>query len=448
MTTLSQPCRTDTVDAVTLAQQLIRFDTTNPPGREADCIRFIDDLLTSAGIATQIIAKDPQRPNLIARLPGRGEAPPLLLHAHVDVVPTTGQSWSHPPFSGDLREEHVWGRGAIDMKGSLAAMLAALLRLNTQATLPAGDIILAVVADEENGSAVGARYLVQEHAHLFDHVAYAIGEDGGASLELDGSRRLHPIVVAEKRAVWLRATFRGPAGHASRIPAAHAAPRLLTRLLNALSDGGLGPEPSAVTVHMLSELAAAHPGPIGQALLRFRDDPADLRALDHLSERDALFLRSISQHTANPTVIRAGHKTNVIPGEISVDIDGRLLPGTFTTDDFIAALKAKASFPLDIDILVEGEAMPEPVLGPFYQRMAHVLRDADPDGIPVPMTTTASTDARLFPQLGIASYGFMPLLLPAGSAYRDLLHAPDERIPVDALHFATHCYQQLLLSYP
>ncbi|MGW7276370.1 M20/M25/M40 family metallo-hydrolase [Streptomyces sp. NPDC054864] len=446
-TATSRRSAAGTIDAVALAQQLIRFDTTNPPGREADCVRFVDDLLTRAGIATRIIAKDPLRPNLIARLPGRGEAPPLLLHAHVDVVPTTGQRWSHPPFSGDLREGHVWGRGAIDMKGSLASMLAALLRLDAQGTPPAGDIILAVVTDEENGSGAGARHLVHEHPHLFDGVAHAIGEDGGASLELDGSRRLHPIVVAEKRAVWLRATFRGPAGHASRIPPAHAAPRLLTRLLNALSDGGLDPQPSDVTSHMLGELATAHPGPIGEALLRFRDDPADIRALDRLSERDALFLRSISRHTANPTVITAGHKTNVIPGEISVDIDGRLLPG-LSTEDFIAALRAKAGFPMDIEILVEGEAMPEPVLGPFYRRMAQVLRNADPDGIPVPMTTTASTDARLFPQLGIASYGFMPLLLPAGSGYRDLLHAPDERIPVEALHFGTHCFEQLLLSYP
>lgn len=437
-----------TPDAVALAQQLIRFDTTNPPGHEAACIRFIDTLLSDAGIATRIVAKDPQRPNLIARLPGRGEAPPLLLHAHVDVVPTTGQTWSHPPFSGDLREGHVWGRGAIDMKGSLAGMLAALLRLKAHGTPPAGDIVLAVVADEENGSAVGARFLVQEHGHLFDKVAYAIGEDGGACLELGGERRLHPIVVAEKRAVWLRATLHGPAGHASRVTPATAAPRLLSRLLNALDGGGLGPRSTEVTARMLTALADAHPGPRGEALLRFRDDPATTTGLDALSERDLLYLRSVSQHTANPTVIRAGIKTNVVPGEISVDIDGRLLPGAYSADDFIAALKEKAGVPMAVEVLVEGEQMPEPIFGAFYDRMAEVLRHADPDGTPVPMITTASTDARLFPQLGIASYGFMPLLLPAGSSYRDLLHAPDERVPVEALHFGTRCFEQLLLAYP
>ncbi|MFD4410139.1 M20/M25/M40 family metallo-hydrolase [Streptomyces sp. NPDC058476] len=437
-----------TPDAVTLAQRLIRFDTTNPPGHEAACVRFVESLLSDAGIATRIVAKDPERPNLVARLPGRGEAPPLLLHAHVDVVPTAGQDWTHPPFSGDLRDGHVWGRGAIDMKGSLAGMLAALLRLKAYGTPPAGDVILAVVSDEENGSAVGARYLVQEHAHLFDRVAYAVGEDGGAGLELGGRRRLHPIVVAEKRAVWLRATFHGPAGHASRVTPAHAAPRLLARLLNALDDGGLGPRSTEAGTRMLTELAAAHPGPLGEALLRFRDDPADTAALDTLSERDARYLCSVSRHTANPTVIRAGTKTNVVPGEISVDIDGRLLPGPFTTDGFIAELKDRAGFPMDVEVLVEGEEMPGPVFGPFYDRLAGVLRAADPDGIPVPMVTTASTDARLFPQLGIASYGFMPLLLGAGLPYRDLLHAPDERVPVQALRFGAHCFEQLLLSYP
>ncbi|MFI2209280.1 M20/M25/M40 family metallo-hydrolase [Streptomyces sp. NPDC020141] len=440
--------RTAVPDVIALTQRLIRFDTTNPPGREADCVRFVHGLLTEAGVASTLVAKDPSRPNLVARLPGRGVAPPLLLHAHVDVVPTEGQAWSHPPFSGDLRDDHVWGRGAIDMKGSLASMLVALLGLHARGTPPAGDVLLAVVADEENGSAVGARHLVQDHPHLFDGVAYAVGEDGGASLELDGSRRVHPIVVAEKRAVWLRATFRGPAGHASRIPPEHSVPRRLNRLLDALAGGGLGPRPGAVTHRMLTALAAAHPGPLGEALLRFRDDPADLSALKPLSERDALFLRSISQHTANPTVIAGGTRTNVIPGEMSVDIDGRLLPGDFTADDFISALRAKAGFPLDIEVLVEGEPMPEPVLGPFYERLAGVLREADPDGVPVPMMTTASTDARLFPQLGISSYGFMPLLIPAGSGYRDLLHAPDERIPFAALHFGVHCFEQLLLSYP
>lgn len=437
-----------TTGVVGLTQRLIRFDTTNPPGREAECVRFVDALLTDAGIHTQIVAKDPERPNLLARLPGRGEAPPLLLHAHVDVVPTQGQAWDHPPFSGDLRDGHVWGRGSIDMKGGLAGMLAAMLRLKANGTPPAGDVLLAVVADEEHGSAVGARFLVQEHPDLFDGVAYAVGEDGGASLDLGGQRRLHPIVVAEKRAVWLRLTLRGPAGHASRVPSQNATPYQLTRLLNALDGGGLGLRSTLVGARMLTELAAAFPGPTGDALLRFRDDPTDADALDAFAERDALYLRSVSQHTAIPTVVRGGSATNVVPGEISVDIDGRLLPGTFGTPDFIQALKDRAGLSMDVEVLVEGEMMPEPQFGPFYHRLAEVLSKADPDGIPVPMMTTASTDARLFPQLGIASYGWMPLLLPAGSHYRDLLHAPNERVPVPALEFGAKCFEELMLDHP
>lgn len=435
------------VDPVLLAQQLIRFDTTNPPGREADCVSFVEGLLRAAGLETRVLARTAGRPNLVARLPGRGAAPALVLHAHVDVVSVEGQRWTRDPFGGEVVDDELWGRGAIDMKGPLACMLTAVLRLAASGTRPAGDVVLAVVADEEAGSADGARFLVQEHPELFVGAAYAVGEDGGAGLVLDGGARLHPIVVAEKRAVWLRATFRGPAGHASRVTPADAVPRKLSRLLQALDGGGLGMHTTPVGHRMLTELAAAAPEPFAECLRRFRDDPSDEDALKVLNAKDALFLRSISQHTVNPTVIRAGMKTNVVPSEISVDLDGRLLPGDFTTENFLTAVRSTVDFPMDLEVLVEGEHMPEPRFGSFYDSLVRVLRDADPDGVPVPMITTASTDARLFPQLGIASYGWLPLLLPPGSRHREMLHVPDERVPVEALRFGARCFEQLLVSY-
>lgn len=183
---------------VDILRTLIRFDTTNPPGNEEACIGYVRELLESAGITTTLLAKTPSRPNLIARLPGRGEAPPFLWQGHVDVVTTVNQKWSRDPFGAELIDGEVWGRGALDMKGGVAMMLAAILRAKTEGLQPAGDIILAVMADEEAASDYGARFLVEEHAEQFEGVRYAIGEGGGSSQNIF-DQRFYPIMVAEKQ---------------------------------------------------------------------------------------------------------------------------------------------------------------------------------------------------------------------------------------------------------
>src|ERR671917_1957852 len=187
-----------------LLQRLIRFNTTNPPGNERECVEWIDELLREGGFETQILAKDPERPNLLARLKGRDQAPALLLYGHVDVVPVEGQSWRHPPFEGKNVDGLVWGRGALDMKGGVAMMLAAFLRAKAEGLAPPGDVLLLVLSDEESGGDYGAKYLVEEHARLFDGVRYALGEFGGFSLYV-GRRRFYPIQVAEKQLCFLRA---------------------------------------------------------------------------------------------------------------------------------------------------------------------------------------------------------------------------------------------------
>ncbi len=199
---------------VEILQDLIRFDTTNPPGNEAPCIAYIDRLLSDAGIETTILALDDDRPNLIARLRGRGDAPPLLLYGHVDVVTTADQAWTHPPFSGEIADGWVWGRGTLDMKGAVAMFLAAVLRAHAgQASLP-GDVILAAVSDEEHLGLYGVDYLVREHPGQFEGVRYALGEGGGFSVDMAG-RRFYPIMVAEKQCCWPKATLRGRDGHGS-----------------------------------------------------------------------------------------------------------------------------------------------------------------------------------------------------------------------------------------
>lgn len=432
---------------VPIAQRLIRFPTVNPPGAEAACVTWVRDLLDAAGLETRLLAADPERPNLVARLAGRGLAPPLLLHAHADVVPVAGQQWSRPPFGGDLVGGELWGRGAVDMKGQLAAMLAALLRLAADGTPPAGDVILAVMPDEEAGSATGAHFLVERHPELFAGVRHAIGEDGGAELGLGRQVRLHPIVVAEKRACWVRATLRGAGGHASRVAGPGGAAHRLFRLLAAIDDGGLDVCLTPVVRRMLDELAGALPEPVSGRLARFRDDPADAAALAGFDDADARYLRSLVRHTVNATVIHGGTATNVLPTDITVELDGRLLPGDFGTDDFLAALRERAGGELDLEILVEGELMPPPRLDDCYHRLAAVVTAADPGGIAFPMVTTASTDARLFPRLGIQCFGWFPLRHPLDRGYRGLLHCADERIAVEALDFAADCFHRLLLGH-
>lgn len=433
-----------TSSATAIAQRLVRFPTVNPPGDEAECVAWIRGLLAGAGLETLVLGTDPRRPNLLARFSGRGLEPPLLLHAHVDVVPVTGQTWRRPPFCGDIVDGELWGRGAVDMKGHLAMMLAALLRMRERGETPLGDIVLAVVADEETGSDAGARFLVREHPHLFAGVRYAIGEDGGAELGLGRHPRVHPIVVAEKRTCWVRATFRGAAGHASRVPGNASAVHRLNRFLTAVSGGGLGVEMTPVAHRMLSSLAAATRPEVAARIAAFHADPGEPRALDGLSETTARYLRSVVQHTVSPTVFHGGTGTNVHPSEITVELDGRVLPGPYSTDSFMEQLRERTGPDATLDLFVEGEPMPEPRLDTFYDRLAAALRVHDPGGFPVPVMTTASTDARVFSQLGIQCFGWFPLPQEAGVTYRDRLHQADERISVASLEFGANCFHTLL----
>ncbi len=191
-------------DPAALLQKLIQFDTTNPPGHERQCLEYLQQVLAQAGVESTLLAKTPERPNLIARLKGQGRSAPLLLYGHVDVVTTENQAWTHPPFSGELAGGFIWGRGALDMKGGVAMLVSAFLRAAQQKDGLPGDVVLALVSDEEAGGDFGARFLVEQHAGLFEGIRYALGEFGGFTITI-GGRRFYPIMIAEKQACWLRA---------------------------------------------------------------------------------------------------------------------------------------------------------------------------------------------------------------------------------------------------
>jgi hypothetical protein len=283
---------------VELLQRLIRFDTSNPPGRERECIEWLRRLLEASGCSVQTVARDPNRPNLITRLSGEGRGPGLLLQGHVDVVPAKG-TWSRPPFGGEIADGYVWGRGALDMKGGVAMMLAAFLQAAGSDMRPPGDVVLCLLSDEEAGSDYGARYVVENHAELFDGVRFAIGEFGGFTMDVAG-RRFYPIMVAEKQLCSIRATLRGPAGHGA-LPVRNGAMGRLGRLLAALDGRRLPVHIPPAARAMIDAIAAELPAPLAvpvRALLRPR---LTNRVLDGLGDR-AAFFDPLLHNTASATI--------------------------------------------------------------------------------------------------------------------------------------------------
>jgi acetylornithine deacetylase/succinyl-diaminopimelate desuccinylase-like protein len=413
-----------------LLQTLLRFDTTNPPGNETEIIAYLQGLLADAGLSTVVLSKAPDRPNLIARLPGRGEAPPLLLYGHVDVVTTANQTWQHPPFAAEIHAGELWGRGTLDMKGGVAMMVTAVLRAQATGQTPPGDIILALVSDEEASGDFGARFLVEAHPEQFAGVRYAIGEGGGPAIYLNG-RKFYTIMVAEKRICSLRATVRGQAGHGS-MPVRGQAMARLAALLNALDRRHLPVHITPVPRQMLTTMSDHLPLPTGPALRQLLNPALTDRLLDTIGSSGRL-LNPLLHNTVSPTIVQGGNKLNVIPSEINLELDGRLLPG-FTPDDMLRELRDLVGDGVELTVTRHDPYPGEPDLT-WYDTLAAVIRRLDPMGIPVPLLLSGVTDGRYFAQLGIQTYGFLPMDLPTGLI--ETIHAADERIPVGALEFGT-----------
>lgn len=431
---------------VDILRDLVRFDTTNPPGNEAACIGYVRDLLQQAGIATTLLAKTPSRPNLIARLRGRGDAPPFLWQGHVDVVTTANQTWTHDPFGAELIDGVVWGRGTLDMKGGVAMMLAALLRAKAEGVQPAGDIILAVMADEESAGDDGARFLVEDHAEQFAGVRYAIGEGGGASQTILG-RRFYPIMVAEKQVCWMKAALRGPGGHGS-LPLRDGAMARLGRLLSTLNQRRLPVHLTPVTQAMIAAIAAALPAPTGTLVTGLLDVDQTDAALDQMMAQGihgARGLDALLHNTVNATVVRGGHKTNVIPSLIELELDGRVLPG-YTADDMLVEVKTLLGDDLELEIIRHdpGPAQPDMAL---FGLLSGLMTEADPAAVPIPAMVGGFTDGRMFARLGIQNYGFLPHALPEEFTGLGLVHGADERVPVEAITFGTRILSRLLERY-
>jgi acetylornithine deacetylase/succinyl-diaminopimelate desuccinylase-like protein len=430
------------VTPVELLQRLIRFDTTNPPGNEAECVEFVRRLLEEAGCETETYAKDPARPNLVARLQGAGDSPPLLLQGHVDVVTTAGQDWRRPPFGGDLVDGEIWGRGAVDMKGAVAMFVSAFIRAaRGELELP-GDVVLLVLSDEENGGDFGAKFLVEEHPELFEGVRHALGEAGGISQVMAG-KRFYPIQLGEKQICWLKATVRGPGGHGAMIQRDGTMVRL-ARLLDDLNRKRMPIHVTPIVREMIETIAAHLPRPKRDLMLALRRPALADRILPKLGP-SMRPLEPLLRNTVNATIVRGGEKVNVVPAQIDLELDGRLLPG-FTPDDLIGELHGIIGEDIEVELVRHDPGPAEPDLA-LFEMLAGVLRELDPEGIPMPLLQAGVTDARFFAQLGIQTYGFIPMRLPDDFPVLKIVHAADERLPVAALEFGTEAVTRALQRF-
>jgi acetylornithine deacetylase/succinyl-diaminopimelate desuccinylase-like protein len=425
-----------------LLQRLIQFDTTNPPGNESECISYINDLLKEAGIETKILSYTPERPNIIARLYGQGKASPLLLYGHVDVVTTENQKWQHPPFGGIATDGFVWGRGALDMKGGVSMMIAAFLRAKAENLELPGDVILTIVSDEEALGDLGAKYLVDNHSDLFKDVRYAIGEFGGFTLYI-GKRRFYPIMVAEKQVCWMKATVRGLGGHGS-IPVHGGAMARLSQLLQQIDMHRLPVHVTPTTRLMFKTIASALGGITGLILSQLTNPVLTNGVLNLLGEHGRLF-DPLLHNTVSATVLRGVDKINVIPTEVSVELDGRLLPG-YHPDDMIEELGQIVGKDVELEVIRHDPGPAEPDMG-LFDTLTDILREADPDGIPVPLLLSGTTDGRLFSRLGIQTYGFLPMQLPEDFNFMRTIHAADERIPTETVDFGANAIYKLLQRF-
>jgi acetylornithine deacetylase/succinyl-diaminopimelate desuccinylase-like protein len=419
-----------------LASDLIRIDTTNPgdhsgPGERA-AAEHVAELLTQAGLEPKIYESHSKRASLVARIEGTDKfRPALLIHGHLDVVPADKDDWRVHPFSGEIEEGCVWGRGAVDMKDFDAITLAVVRQRLAEGRRPSRDIVLAFLADEEAGGTWGARWLVDNHPELFDGVTEAIGEVGGFSVTL-GGQRLYLLQTAEKGMAWMHLTARGTAGHGSMLQPDNA----VTELAEAIARIGRHEWPVRETEAAFAFAREAC------AALGVDFDPKDPAAVLTKLGPIARMVGATMSNTANPTMLSAGYKVNVIPQTAAAQVDGRFLPGY--EDEFFAEIDALAGPGVTRDHMHHDVALETSFDGDLVDAMRAALQAEDPEGRMVPYCLSGGTDAKSFSRLGIRCFGFTPLRLPPELDFAGMFHGVDERVPVEALKFGVRVLDNFL----
>ncbi|MEU7134383.1 M20/M25/M40 family metallo-hydrolase [Streptomyces sp. NPDC046261] len=429
-------------EVVRFTSDLIRIDTTNRGGgdcRERPAAEYVAERLAGAGVEPLLLEKEPGRTNVVARVPGTDpHADALLVHGHLDVVPAEPADWSVHPFSGEVRGGQVWGRGAIDMKNMDAMVLATVRAWARAGVRPPRDIVLAFTADEEDSGDPGAGFLADEHAALFEGCTVGIGESGAYTFHADGGLRLYPVGAGERGSAWVRLTAHGTAGHGSKVNRRNA----VVALASAVARIGSHPWPVRLTPTVraaLRSIAAA------QGIEADLDAPGlDMDELLGKLGKAAALVAATVRNSANPTMLDAGYKINVIPGAAVGFVDGRTVPGG--EEEFRTTMDMLTGPDVEWEVYHGQPALQAPVDSPVFARMRAALERFDPEGRVVPFCMSGGTDAKAFSRLGIAGYGFSPLRLPVGFDYQSLFHGVDERVPVEALHFGVRVLDHFLMD--
>jgi acetylornithine deacetylase/succinyl-diaminopimelate desuccinylase-like protein len=424
------------LDAIRMCQELIRIPSVNfgdGKGDEKDVANYVVKQLADVNIDSTIYESAPGRCNVIARIKGSNpNRPGLVVHGHLDVVPANAADWSVDPFSAELKDGYIWGRGAVDMKNMDAMILATVRSWARTGYVPERDIVLAFFADEEAGSIYGSHYMVKNHPEVFAGCTEAVSEVGGFSVTVAGGKRLYLIETAEKGIHWMKLTAHGRAGHGSVMNDENA----LTRLTEAVAKIGnyTWPQRYSKTVKAFFKRVADETG-----------KPYDEKDLQPLLEEVGFAARMIGatlQNTANPTMLEAGYKANVIPGSASAVIDGRFIPGF--EDELNSTIKSLIGEHITVETITRDKALEVPFEGDLVEAMCNALIKEDAEAIPVPYVMSGGTDNKALADLGIIGYGFSPLKLDSDFDFMAMFHGVDERVPVEGLIFGARVLKDFL----
>ena len=425
-------------DVITLCQELIRIPSVNfgeGKGDEEEVAHYVAAKLNEVGISTKFYESAPKRTSVVAQIPGSDSSlPGLVVHGHLDVVPANADDWSVDPFSGFIKDGCIWGRGAVDMK-NMDAMILGVFRLWARHGFkPRRSMVVVFFADEEAGGIFGSRWMAEKHPEVFAGCSEAVSEVGGFSLTLNSGKRIYLIETAEKGIEWMKLTARGLAGHGSMVNRENA----VTRLAEAVARIGNYVWPQRITKTNEAFLKKV------AELTGKKYDANDLSpVLEELGSISRM-LGATLNNSANPTMLEAGYKANVIPQTASAVVDGRTLPGY--EKELIDTVKQLAGDHVTVESLVSDIPLEVDFSGPLVDRMIEAIIAEDPEGIPVPYVMSGGTDNKALAKLGLAGYGFSPLKLPPELDFLALFHGVDERVPIDSLTFGARSLQHFLAN--
>jgi acetylornithine deacetylase/succinyl-diaminopimelate desuccinylase-like protein len=423
-------------ETIVFCQEMIQIPSVNHGegrGDEKAIAEYVAGKLAEVGIEYELIETAPNRINVVAKILGSDTTRPgLVLHGHLDVVPANAADWSVDPFSGVIKDGFIWGRGAVDMKDMDAMILATVRMWQRIGYKPPRNILLAFFADEEASGTYGSRWLVKNRPELFAGFSEAVSEVGGFSVTISGGHRLYLVEAAQKGIAWIKLTAKGTAGHGSFINANNA----VTKLSDAVSRIGNYQWPQVLTKttrQFFKKIAD---------LTGDKFDPKNVQPLlKHLGNAVKMLGATIS-NTANPTMLEAGYKANVIPQNASAVIDGRFLPGY--ENELHETIKKLAGDEIEFEILTRDIALESEFAGPLVDAMCKAINVEDSAGIPVPYLMSGGTDNKALHDLGIVGYGFSPLRLPEDLDFFALFHGVDERVPIDGLKFGVRVLYEFL----